>query len=791
MSFVVVDTEGKSILREIAIIDEQGQLIYEAFAQEQIEDTNIRLNVKPLREILQDFSLIIKDKLMICHSVNHDLKILKNSYQKVGLPWKPLQSACTFLLAQQHYPKLPSYSLECLSRKRNLKVNNRLFNPNQAHAARYDAAFTYQLYQDIQQTSTMAFSQTLINPFSSNRVDTPFQDHIDYTTLYQSEFNDLQGILSEIKADGNHQSQGVVIIGEAGSGKTHLIMRLAKTLLKINRLLFIRHPNNPETILYHIYSRILESFVQEVPTTGYTQLEHLIAHSFVKLISQSNFIRLTQKDRDIQEITQNNPLDLYEKLGKEDSQKKRDYWQHIEKRASEWWMNEYGMGGYSSEIIKGIIKFCSYSRRKEKSLVSRWLAAEELSEADINTIGLRGWDEGISQEDFSLEAISVFSKLSLLDEPLIIVFDQLESLGLKHKRTLLLSFGEAIKEIFTHVPNSLIILNLFPNRWQQFKAIFDPSIIERVSQHQVILSPPSQEQLLSILTLKAQQVNLNLNEIFTSQELEKILQGNSIRSVINNAAKIFRHKSKQSLETNNNPLKSEQLTLLNRLEKVEKNVSQLNELLQAIGKTIIQFATPSSTLTQTSFPSSVNEEIKQYLQENRNLLEQDYQQLQIITDADDLGKLMTIAEAFQTLYSLEIDHLRLGKRKLPQHLLIKTSQQNRVIAFLQADGSAFTSRLKNLNELVITYKDYQFELWRDERKSPITGKVGRENLMMLDNALNGKFCVMEKEQRIEFELVYKLITEIHNKDLDLTIEEALTAIVSEMNDSWFIKALQA
>ncbi|MGK7930409.1 MAG: exonuclease domain-containing protein [Microcystaceae cyanobacterium] len=789
MNFVVIDTEGKNILREIAIINEQGELIYEAFALEEIESNNIRLNVKPLTEILRDFSHLTQDKLMVFHSANHDLKILKNSYQQVGLTWKPLQSTCTFLLAQQYYPDLQSYSLEYLSRKLNLKVNNRYFNPNQAHAARYDAAFTYQLYQDIQQTRVMNLPQTSVNPFSSNRVDTPFQDHIDYTTLYQTEFNDIQSILTAIKADPNHQSQGVIIIGEAGSGKTHLIMRLAKALLKINRLLFIRHPNNPDTILHHIYSRILESFVQEVPGTGYTQLEHLIAHSFVKLISQSNFIRLTQKDRDIQAITQNNPLDLYQKLGKEDSQKKRDYWQHIDKRASEWWMNEYSMGGYSSQIIKGIIKFCSYSRRKEKSLVSRWLAAEELSQEDMNTIGLSPWDEGMSQEDFSLEAISVFSKLSLLDEPLIIVFDQLESLGLKQKETLLLSFGEAVKEIFTHVPNSLIILNLFPDRWQQFQSLFDSSIIDRVSQHQVVLNTPSKEQLLSILTLKSKQVDLDLNQIFAAQELAEILQGKSIRSVINNAAKLFRQKTKKSSpdKANDSKIETEELTLLNRLEKVEKDVTQLHELLQAIGETIVKFASPSLSSPP---PAIVNEEIKQYLQETRQLLEQDYQELQIITDADDIGKLITIAEAFKTLYSLEIDHLRLGKRKLPEHLLIQTTQQSRVIAFLQVDGSGFTSRIKNFNELVITYKNHQFQLWRDQRKSMITGKIGCENITMLDNAANGEFCVMEQEERLDFELIYKLITDIYNKDLELTIKEALTFISLEMKESWLIKLFQ-
>ncbi len=78
MNFVVIDTEGNNILREIAIINWQGKLIYEAFAKEQLEDESLRLNVKPLREILQDFSTIVHDKLIVCHSANHDLKILYN-----------------------------------------------------------------------------------------------------------------------------------------------------------------------------------------------------------------------------------------------------------------------------------------------------------------------------------------------------------------------------------------------------------------------------------------------------------------------------------------------------------------------------------------------------------------------------------------------------------------------------------------------------------------------------------------------------------------------------------------
>ena len=85
-------------------------------------------------------------------------------------------------------------------------------------------------------------------------------------------------------------------------------MRLAQELLKVNRLLFIRHPNNPDAILCHIYSRTLESFIQAVPDTGYTQLEHLISHSFAKLIRTSPHLKLNLTDQIIIATVQDSPL---------------------------------------------------------------------------------------------------------------------------------------------------------------------------------------------------------------------------------------------------------------------------------------------------------------------------------------------------------------------------------------------------------------------------------------------------------------------------------------------------
>jgi len=579
---------------------------------------------------------------------------------------------------------------------------------------------------------------------------------------------------------------------------------LAKELLKVNRLHFIRCPNNTDSVLFHIYSRILESFIEKIPETGYTQLETLLAHSFVKLISQTGFISLTQKDQDIINILRSNPLDIYEKLGTEGSGKKLDYWRHLEKRTDDWWMSEYGLAGYASQIIKGIIKYCSYSKPHLKKLVARWLAAEELADIELEAIGLDNWNEEMSKEAFSLEAISVFSKLSLLDEPLIIIFDQLEVLGLKHNEQLLLSFGEAIKEVFTHVPNSLVILNLFPDRWEQFKSIFDGAIIDRVSQNQLFLERPSDEYLTRILQAKVESVGLSFETLFSPRELEIIVNHNSIRAILNSASDYYHHKvhgvplpdKVKSSKLINNQLQetSNQSILESRIANLESNLQQFTTLLQKVGQALSEF-----NLVDTDFElishidnnekNEVQTKVEEFIQQNRPLLEREYEKLQIINDHDDLGKFVEIAEAFRTKSDYVIDYLHLGRKKIPANCVIQYFNKSTAVAFLELDATTFTNRIKNFNELVINHREINFQLWRDARKNSITGKVGKEEIEKLNNSHHGNFLIMEKSDRIDFELIYKLITDVHNRDLEIELEEVLSSIISLFKDCWIIKVL--
>jgi Cdc6-like AAA superfamily ATPase len=786
MDFVVLDTEGNPNLTELAIVDSQGVLIYEGFCDGNSHGFQNVLNLKSLKTLLTEFLTVVEGKKIICHYAEHDIDILKHSFRQVDLPWQNLQFDCTWILAKDCFPNLESYSLEYLSKYLNLRANNQYFLPNMAHTASYDAKFTYHLYRKIMLENL----KKQPNPFTSSRVDTPFQHHPDYADTYHREFQILQTALNNIKLDTNHQSKGVVVIGEPGTGKTHLMMRLAHERLLSNRLLFIRQPNNAQSVLYHIYSRILESLVEKAGNLP--QLYSLIINTFRKIVSL-NDRDVTQKDIDILKALYDLEDNSISALSKENTKRKREYWEYIEKTINEWWMSNYAPGSFALSIIKGMVKYCSYTDYKYRNISTRWLAGNVLTDEEAETVGLPNWGEEISKEAFSLEAISVLGKLSVLDEPLIIIFDQLEGLGLPHNQEILLNFGEVVKEIFTHVPNSLIILNLFPDRWEKFQTIFDQSIIGRVSQYQVSLRQPTEAEVKSILKVKIQTVDITLEQLFLPEDLDDILGKKPIRAALNRAAKYYDYRvngislpdeRKLIRELDSNEKIEQQLKFVQQQQQI--SIEVLSQLIQAIqSPNAVDLSNLQNRLAtylsgETTIP--VNPVIE-YLNEHRIELEQKYHNPSIISDGDDVGKLKNIAEALTHIQSFKLSQYGLGKKVLPEHIVIERGNQYHVIAFLEISGTPFTSRISNFNELVINNSQSQFYLIRDERQPGITAKVGKERMQQLENSANGNFVLFNKEDRILFDLIYDLIISIHNKDLEIDLESALTFVTT--HQEWY------
>src|SRR5262245_52639122 len=136
----------------------------------------------------------------------------------------------------------------------------------------------------MQSDATNRFRSLLASspPDFVSRVDSPWDEVPDYADFnaaaYRHIVRDL-GRLAKTGSGGQRPSRGILVLGEAGSGKTHLLMRVARTLAKENHILFVRRPNDEESVAQHIWADILRSLDRELPASGKerSQLDDLLA----------------------------------------------------------------------------------------------------------------------------------------------------------------------------------------------------------------------------------------------------------------------------------------------------------------------------------------------------------------------------------------------------------------------------------------------------------------------------------------------------------------------------------
>ena len=803
-AFLVIDTEGRPTLHQIAIVDPSGQLIYEAFTPAKADSSNSDL-IKPLPTILSELSALARERVLIAHNADHDRDVLRQSYASVGLTSPEWKFICTCQTTRKLLPGLESYGLEFLAQT--LELGPDRFSASQAHSAAYDARYTYYLYRRLQREVNRQRLQDKPNPFSSTRVDTPFQRFSDAQNIYAAEYTRLKSILLEIQQDEHAQSKGVVVVGEAGTGKTHLMMRLAQEVLNTNRVLFVRQPTNAQAVHYHIYSRILESLIQTADTQGHTQLDLLLMRSVLTVFQAISETELKIPDRDVLKALKSESMEL---LGGETTSVKRIRWERIEKRVLEWWTQNYSVAGYRQQILQGILRFCRYSAPKQREILRRWLSTGELTAEESEEYGLSAWGETTNREEFSLQATQVLGELSRLDQPLILVFDQLEGLWLEGNRSILLRFGEVLKEIFTHVPNSLIILTLFPDRWSHFQKDFDSSIIERVSQYVVQLKRPNTEQLMDILNMRLQPLGTSTHEVFSHEDLETILRQPSIRNALNRANDFYAHRIKDV------PLPSWAESEGSQTERVEDGVLQrVNHLerkldsLYSLVKSLIQEQEPNQAeqpkvaqvltdleeaenLTLIQGSGQVHQ-LQRFLEMEAEALRHRFSKSQIITDEDDVGKLSQICKAFRSIKSLDIRELRLGGRKLPVHILLQDQRNSRCIGFLQVtSATSIKARLANFNQLVLSHPKTTFILIRDQQVGAVLTPAALQELSRFQNArpappYKTHFQILDLEHRVEFELVFKLVMGIINRDIDIPMAEALSLLVKTHPQNWIVR----
>ncbi|NET59841.1 MAG: ATP-binding protein [Symploca sp. SIO2E6] len=124
-----------------------------------------------------------------------------------------------------------------------------------------------------------------------------------------------------------------------------------------------------------------------------------------------------------------------------------------------------------------------------------WLKGDDLSEESLEQLGVR---HSIASEEAAYEILANFGRISIATQPIVLCFDQLESIACLPDGSLNLpALFNANTKIHEENHNFLIIISIIINTWKQNEHRLDQSHKDRIDTH-LALRPISIEQAKSI-----------------------------------------------------------------------------------------------------------------------------------------------------------------------------------------------------------------------------------------------------------------------------------------------------
>ncbi len=520
------------------------------------------------------------------------------------------------------------------------------------------------------------------NPFISDRISDPFtlgSAFLDLEGVNEEAFQTISREIELVTSMG--QCRGILVLGEAGTGKTHLLARIRSKLARKVRMLFVPRPTNAESVMSSTWTKILESLNQplhptENPETS--QADKLLRSAITTLVR-----RHATEDPGIVFKTRDdiNRCCLRIESGAATAEEIDKY--GIRNRLLEAFRQSYGtIGQHGNTFLLALLNYVLYRARDRRVRIIEYLRNFEVDDETCQSLGLRPWtsvsdqssnaDICSAREEWALEGIRVISKLATHDKPLVLAFDQVE--GLRNKLELTRAWGDTIREIMDQGSNIVVVSCVFPSLWGEWftmprdgYAPLEDSVQHRMAATTVELKPFSTAQALELVERRLSSLDERVSRPsrlfpFKSSELETLFSTQSRRAI-----RLF---------------------------------------IQRCSDLFMSRVFAKSDVKAADSPS----ELLLRFVENRPQLERHP------SDPEWVG---TIGELIQALTRAEpLPRLAFGTRVVPDHIVYRTNAGIAVLGVINARGTSFTARVRNWMRLRERNPEYRFFLTRSSHRPP-------------------------------------------------------------------------
>lgn len=301
------------------------------------------------------------------------------------------------------------------------------------------------------------------NPFRSRISPTPFENtNPDIQQLNRDVSEEIEQLLRDKRRRPSEPAAGL-IIGETGSGKTHMLTRLLRRMKSYGWpaiFVSVRTFRNPDSVMHDLLSEIFIS----------------LAHK--------NFSKRSQFDMLLSEM-----MSIYSE------RRKIDGFTGIDKIDTKIYLMR-DMPGIDRVFLRCLMSYLRAADETEKLYLLEWLR-EGLDEDDSLRFGLPARDTSSMnnaerENDAEKIIISIGRVLGYAKVPMIICFDELDAMP--RETELIHAWGRVISLLVNNVSGVLPLAFMKPETWNEvFFPVLDHAVTHRLG-NTIIMHPCSTEQ---------------------------------------------------------------------------------------------------------------------------------------------------------------------------------------------------------------------------------------------------------------------------------------------------------
>ena len=366
-----------------------------------------------------------------------------------------------------------------------------------------------------------------INPFKRTVVGDPWQCMPDERSIHGFISDELLTNYREVAHTGD--SHCVLLLGEPGLGKTHLMMRFNRQVGTGGLFVYVEPFGDASSPFRHILRRVMVSLCRtldgEQPSNLKRFIGHVISHAMADVFENFQPWKGRPLYGKLAINFRRDPLYVFHYLTQPKTQSM------VASRVVQSLQSKYPQ--IDVEFFEVLLRVLD----PELEMTARkWLQGVELPDEELERLQVKN---SISDDYRAFEVIRSIGCLAAGYHPLVLVFDQIESLRTgADSAAPFIALGNAIARLRNYVPSTMLVACCLKDAWvERLRAHLERSVCDRMEEYTFTLQTLRKREVTALVAARMDEV-LPRNERptpywpFTEETLNELFKTPTPRLVL-------------------------------------------------------------------------------------------------------------------------------------------------------------------------------------------------------------------------------------------------------------------